>query len=107
MAIGGLAMLSGCAPAQWTRAETSVETASADQTACRQAAQREAIRLTRPHPGQPDAAPYVGPIIPTYGPFWQNEYDRWAMEQRFFMQYRLTDACMRSRGYRRGQETPT
>jgi hypothetical protein len=95
-ALAAVLGLAGCETYTWERAGTTEETLKADYRDCRQQAQSEAFR---------SYAFYTG--FPIMGPgYWGYRYypDYWYWRQRleserFFYENRLTNFCMRNKGY--------
>jgi hypothetical protein len=90
-------LLSACTPMQWVRSDVTAEQAAADEELCRQAAFREA-RFQ--YLGYGAFGPWMyrdtfgRPIFfPPGGPFFDPTMERYYDESR------LTDFCMRSKGY--------
>lgn len=98
-----LLAVAACASMEWTRGDASSEQREADMTACRDLARREATRMAWGGyyyyyggigpPGYMDpfgprtyAWPYYSPFADPYG-------------YRFLEEARLSDFCMRARGY--------
>jgi hypothetical protein len=93
--------LAACAPMQWTKSETSADQAAADLRACRE----QAWRATSWGPygywyGGIGPFSYYDPFgrrlypWPYYGVPYANPFD-----DRFMEEARLTDFCMRAKGY--------
>jgi hypothetical protein len=94
-----LAAVTGCASAGWQKKDASFEQRRSDLKACEEAAYREAN--AKPHP-----YPTMGPMVlqdssgkrfnaDRGGPFADPDGVRYTRELR------LTDECMRSKGYER------
>lgn len=92
-------LLAGCAQAQWARKDTAAAQVRDDLAACQDAAYREANAKPLPYPT-------MGPVIlqdssgkrfnaDRGGPFADPEGVRYTRELR------LTDECMRKKGYER------
>ncbi len=92
-------LAAACTPMEWIRADATPEQVAADMKACRQQAWREATWLSfngyyrtyGPFFYDPFGRPYHG--WPYYSPF----ADPW--DDRFLQESRLTDFCMRAKGY--------
>ena len=103
--IGALLGLSACVQSHWDKPNATSETASVDIAECRRAAQAEAFR-------QVDRYGYAGAPMWRYSPyadsFWSRaNYEQWAASERLSLQSRLTDRCMRSKGYGRVTDKPS
>lgn len=98
-AIPVLLALAGCAPMDWTRSDATPEQMETDMRACRDQAWREASW------SWPNQYGGIGPLVyadplgrrllawPYYSPFADPYGDR------FMAEARLTDFCMRAKGY--------
>jgi hypothetical protein len=86
-----------CAPMDWTRTDAPADVRDGDLRACREQAWHEAGYLSLGWPyfrgpfaydpfGRSLTAPYYSPFTDPHG-------------QRFFDEARLTDFCMRAKGY--------
>lgn len=85
-----LLVLTGCSfpETRWEKAGVDEKTAASDLTNCRRAAQQEAFLAT----------PYY------YGfgfgpPYWRFRHGGFYESNRFYAEQRLTDFCMRNKGY--------
>ena len=99
------ATLVACGPApEWTREGATGEATAADLTDCRTAARQESWRYPGPTIGVPYWGVFWGPRYYGWGP----RYFGWSAvvaTDRSWEESRLTDFCMRSRGYK--LEAPT
>ncbi|TWT10542.1 hypothetical protein [Reyranella sp. CPCC 100927] len=88
--------LGGCGQYAWERPDTTEATLVADQKDCRQQAYSEAFRSYAFYTGFPLMGPsYWG--YRSYPDYW---YWRQRLEsERFFYESRLTNFCMRNKGY--------
>lgn len=105
VAIGSLLGLGACTQSHWEKPSATTEAASADLTECRRAAQREAFR-------QVDRYGYANAPMWRYSPYndamWSRaSYEQWAAGERLRLQSRLTDSCMRNKGYDRVADQPS
>lgn len=90
--------VAACAPMDWTKSDAAPDQVEADLRSCRQQAWREASWLSfeyyrgyGPFFYDPFGRPYYG--WPYYTPFADPFGDRFLQESR------LTDFCMRAKGY--------
>jgi hypothetical protein len=102
--VTSLLALGGCVQSHWEKPSVTAEAASADLTECRRSAQREAFR-------QVDRYGYAGAPMWRYSPgdpLWSRaSYEQWASGERLRLQTRLTDQCMRLKGYDRVVDQPS
>ncbi|HZE60872.1 MAG TPA: hypothetical protein VE085_09965 [Burkholderiales bacterium] len=94
-----LLLIGGCASVEWSKPGVTAQERAADAQACQQDARRAAswqvLDRTYPYGGawvypDPLGRPLVGyPSAPSGDPF----------GDRYMIQMRLTDFCMRSKGY--------
>ncbi len=94
-----VALLAGCAPMDWTRSDATPEQLAADMRACREQAWRETTWNSFGYYGAMGPAVFSDPFgrryfgWPYYSPFGDPFGDRFLEESR------LTDFCMRAKGY--------
>jgi hypothetical protein len=95
-AIAVALLVAGCEKYTWDRPGVSDEATQADYRDCRQQAQTEAFRTYAFYSGFPIMGPgYWGyRAQPDYW-FWRQRID----SERFFYENRLTNFCMRNKGY--------
>jgi hypothetical protein len=90
-------LIAACAPMQWVRSDVTPEQAAMDEELCRQAAWQETnYRYLDYGPFGPwmNRDTFGHPLFyPPYGPFFDPYMDR------AYDETRLTDFCMRSKGY--------
>ncbi|MBS0520843.1 MAG: hypothetical protein JSR90_19240 [Proteobacteria bacterium] len=96
-----LALASACSfpETRWEKAGSDEKATAADLSDCRRAARQEAF----------DAWPYFvyGPPYWGWGPpYWGPPYWSGVSSDRFYNEGRLTDFCMRNKGYRLVTVTP-
>ena len=86
-------MVSGCAPLQWVKADAAPQQIEQDLTQCRQEAWREARWhgfLSRPLGPTLSGRPFLG---------WRGSMFGDPFGDEFMEESRLTDFCMRAKGY--------
>ncbi len=102
--VGSIALLAlgACVQSHWEKPTATAEVASADLAECRRSAQHEAFR-------QVNSYGYAGAPLWRYAPYYEPlqsraNYEQWAASERLRLQVRLTDHCMRTKGYDRVAE---
>ena len=96
VAVAAALALAGCDKYAWERPGTTDTVLQGDYKDCRQQAQQEAFRSYAFYTGFPIMGPgYWGfRHYPDYG-YWRQRVD----SDRFFYENRLTNFCMRNKGY--------
>ena len=95
-----LAALAACAPMQWSRGDANQEQAAGDLRACRDQAWREASWTSLTYRGALGPALFSDPLGRRYmgWPYYYSPFGD-VYGERFFEESRLTDFCMRAKGY--------
>ena len=100
LALAGVALLAGCAPMQWVKADASPEQALADEDDCFQASLREAQARTWYYPSM------VGPVVTPSAAgggglmMWPSGSMVDPYGYQMLEQHRLAQFCMEAKGYK-------
>lgn len=90
----GLAACAGAPPTRWARSGVDDATTAKDESDCRETSRREAARR---HPYGFGPAPYTAAYADASLLSWQHSVEA----ERFADETRLTEMCMRNKGYAR------
>lgn len=80
---------------RWVKDGADDKAVAEDLKTCRRAAQIEAMREADAFP----PAPYWGPPWPPWNPPFYYGSAAWPRTDRFYLENRLSDFCMRNKGY--------